>query len=83
MYILEFQAKHRQLIRGIRYVVAEAVDVNRKSLGQSKVVQTILPNRNAEIFVEAQEWLEKDVPSRINNEVQQTQEVVFQPVAGG
>lgn len=58
--------------RWIRYVIAEAIDIEGRPLGQSKVVQTIPPDRNAEKFVEEQEWLEEHMPSVTNDNIQGT-----------
>ena len=49
--------------RWVRYVIAEAVDGEGNVLGQSKVIRSIPPDRNAETFVEEQEWLEEHIPS--------------------
>ena len=59
-------------------MIVEAIDKGRQSLGRSKVVRTIPADRNTEIFVEEQQWLEEHLPSAVNDKSQDTQEETYQ-----
>lgn len=55
-------------------MIAEAIDAKGKTLGQSRVVQSIPSDRDADMFVEEQEWLAKHVSSKNVDVIEEVQE---------
>jgi hypothetical protein len=54
---------HTRLDGWIRYVLVEAIDITGKSLGKSRIIQTLPSDRDAEQFIDEQKWLQEHVDS--------------------